>query len=211
MKNRKLPVGVTESRTEPWYRYSRGQQGQARYFYYGKNSTKARARADAVALANRENEKWTRKIVAARKGRKSKSNRSGVVGVSIKTEKGRLPGTYYYYWWARWPGCGSGIKFSILEHQRDKAFYLAQIARELETQDRVAVEREYLARKKTGKLKALQTRRGQTAPARSKTRKSAEDQAHPRTAARRRGPVRRNRRTTTATGRGKARRRIARG
>src|SRR5262245_56522236 len=141
MKARTLPVGITESRTEPWFRYSRGQRGEAAYFYYGKTTSKAQARAQAVALGRRETRKGDAKIAAQRKGRKTKSNKSGAVGVSIKTEKGRVRGSYYYYWWARWPGCPSGAKFSILEHKDAKAFCLAQIARELESQDKKAVER----------------------------------------------------------------------
>ena len=152
MKKRNLPLGVTESRTEPWFRYSRGQHTKPRYFYYGGETSKSKARAKVVALANRENKKWSAKIAAARIGRKTKSNRSGIVGVSIKTEKGRLPRSVYRYWWARWPGYPSGVKFSILQHKNQKAFGLAQIARELESTDRKAVEREYLARKKAGKL-----------------------------------------------------------
>lgn len=153
MSKRKLPVGVTESRTEPWFRYSRGQYAKARYFYYGAKSTKAETREKVIAYATRENKKWTPKIAAARKGRITKSNKSGVVGVSIKTEKGRTRRSSYRYWWARWPGCPSGVKFSILEHRNAKAFALAQIARELESQDKVAVERAYVARKKLGTLR----------------------------------------------------------
>ena len=155
MKKRTLPVGITESRTEPWFRYSRGQHAKARYFYYRNKTGKAKARAEAVAFALRENKKWTPRIEAARKGRKTRSNRSGVVGVSVKVEKGRVRGSKYRYWWARWPDCPSGVKFSILEHRNEKAFHLAQIAREMESQDKYAIEREYLARKKSGKLKAL--------------------------------------------------------
>jgi hypothetical protein len=155
MKKRTLPVGITESRTEPWFRYSRGQHAKARYFYYGANASKAKARAEAIAFALRENKKWTPKIEAARRNRKTRSNRSGVVGVSVKVEKGRVRGSRYRYWWARWPGCPSGVKFSILEHKNSKAFQLAQIAREMESQDKAAIEREYSARKKSGKLKGL--------------------------------------------------------
>ena len=154
MKKRTLPVGVTESKTEKWFRYSRGQYGKPRYFYYGANSTKAEAREKVVAHALRENKTWTPKIAAARKGRKTKSNTSGVVGVSIKIEKGRVRGSRYRYWWARWPGCPSGVKFSILEHKNTKAFHLARIARELESQDKAAIEQEYLARMKSGRLRA---------------------------------------------------------
>jgi hypothetical protein len=163
MKKRALPVGITQSRTEPWFRYSRGQGGPAEYFYYGAKRSKARARAQAVAFANRENKKWTPKIEAARMGRKTKSNRSGAVGVSIKTEKGRTRGSRYYYWFARWPACPGGIKFSILEHGDAAAFCLAHIARELESRNRAAIARSYLARKKSGKLRAILARKEQKA------------------------------------------------
>lgn len=148
MRKRKLPVGVTESRTERWFRYSRGQFTKPKFFYYGIERTKSEARAGVVSLALRENKHWTPKIAAARKGRRTKSNSSGVVGVSIKVEKGRQRGSVYRYWWARWPGCPSGVKFSFLAHKNQKAFALARIARELESQDKAKVEREYLARKK---------------------------------------------------------------
>jgi hypothetical protein len=154
MKKRNLPVGITVSRTEPWFRYSRGQSAKPRYFSYGTGTTKAKAREAAIAYALRENKKWDPKIAAARKGRKTKSNKSGIVGVSLKTERGRSRGSVYKYWWARWPGNPSGVKFSILEHKRDKAFQLAMIARELEQTDKAAVERHYLTRKKSGKLSA---------------------------------------------------------
>jgi hypothetical protein len=163
MMKRKLPLGVTESRTEPWFRYSRGQLIKPRYFYYGATRSKAEARAQVVAFAMRENKKWTPKIEAARKGRLSKTNQSGVVGVSIKVEKGRIRGSRYHYWWARWPGCPAGVKFSILQHDEKKAFCLALIARELETQDKQSVEREYLARKKSGRLRPLLKAKAQTA------------------------------------------------
>jgi hypothetical protein len=149
MRKRSLPLGVTESKTEPWFRYSRGQLTKPRYFYYGAKRSKAEARAEAVAMALRQNKRWSAKIAEARKDRRTKSNTSGVVGVSIKIEKGRKRGPTYRYWWARWPGCPAGVKFSILEHKHTKAFALAQIARELETRDKARVEREYLARRKT--------------------------------------------------------------
>lgn len=163
MRKRTLPVGITESRTEPWFRYSRGQHAKPKYFYYGVKNSKAEARAEAITYALRENKKWTPKIAAARIGRMSKSNTSGVVGVSIKKEKGRKRGSVYSYWWARWPGCMSGVKFSILEHKDAKAFCLASIARELESQDKTKIERTYLQREKTGKLGALLATQGQKA------------------------------------------------
>jgi hypothetical protein len=153
MRKRTLPIGVTESKTEPWFRYSRGQFTTPKFFYYGAGRSKAEARAQVIALALRENKRWTPKIAAARKGRRTKSNTSGVVGVSIKVEKGRLPGSTYRYWWARWPGCPSGVKFSILEHKNQKAFALARIARELETKNKSVIEREYRARTKSGKAR----------------------------------------------------------
>ena len=163
MRKQKLPVGITESRTAPWFRYSRGQNSTPKYFYYGTRTSKADARAEVISFALRENKRWTPRIEAARKGRKTKSNNSGAVGVSIKTEKGRLRGSTYRYWWARWPGCPAGIKFSILQHKDEKAFCLALIARELESRDRAAIERQYLARKKKGKLRALLAQKQQAA------------------------------------------------
>ena len=157
MRKRKLPIGVTESKTEPWFRYSRGQLTTPKYFYYGSERTKAEARAQVIALALRENKRWTPRIAAARKGRRTKSNTSGVVGVSIKVEKGRLRGSTYRYWWARWPDCPSGVKFSILEHKSQKAFALAKVARELESQDKTKIEREYLARTKSEKSRSRST------------------------------------------------------
>ena len=160
MRKRSLPLGVTASRTENWFRYSRGQLTTPKYFYYGSERTKAEARAEVIALASRENKRWTPKIAAARKGRRTKSNRSGVVGVSIKVEKGRVRGSTYRYWWARWPGCPSGVKFSILEHKNQKAFALARIARELESRDKEKIEREYLVRTKARSRSTAQTTKG---------------------------------------------------
>jgi hypothetical protein len=151
MRNRKLPIGVTESKTEPWFRYSRGELATPRYFYYRAERKKKEVRAEVIAFALRENKRWTPKIAAARRGRRTKSNTSSVVGVSIKVENGRLPGSTYQYWWARWPGCPSGVKFSILEHKSRKAFSLARIARQLESKDRTMIERKYLAQTKAGK------------------------------------------------------------
>lgn len=160
MRKRTLPLGVTESKTERWFRYSRGQLTKPKFFYYGTERTKSEARAAVVALALRQNKRWTAKIVAARKGRLSKSNTSGVVGVSIKLEKGRTPKSVYRYWWARWPDCPAGVKFSILEHKTRKAFALACIARELESQDRARIEREYLARTKSKEGKRTRAKKG---------------------------------------------------
>ena len=160
MKKRKYPVGITESRTEPWFRFSRGRFGPPKYFYYGAGG-KADARRRIIAYATHQNRTLTPKIEAARKGRMTRSNKSGAVGVSLKIEPGRRRGSQYRYWWARWPGCGSGVKFSILEHKDAKAFCLAQIARELESTDRVVIERAYLARKKAGQLRALLARKEQ--------------------------------------------------
>ena len=155
MKARRLPLGITASRTEPWFRYSRGRLAPSTYFYYGGARSKAKARAQAIAHAVRENKKWTPLIAAARKGRRTKSNTSGAVGVSIKTEKGRKRGASYRYWWARWPRCPAGVKFSILAHKNAKAFALAQIARELESRDKDAIERVYLRRHKARKTRAV--------------------------------------------------------
>ena len=163
MRKRKYPVGITESRTEPWFRYSRGQHGPPKYFYYGTRTSKAEARRKVIAHATRENRKWTPRIAAARIGRLTRSNKSGAVGVSLKTESGRRRGSAYRYWWARWPGCGAGVKFSILEHDDAKAFCLAQIARELQSTDKAAIERAYLSRKKAGKLRALLAHKEQKA------------------------------------------------
>ena len=160
MRKRNLPLGVTESKTERWFRYSRGQLTTPKYFYYGSERTKSEARAEVTSVALRENKRWTSKIAAARKGRRTKSNQSGVVGVSIKVEKGRVRGSTYRYWWARWPGCPSGVKFSILEHKNQKAFALARIARELESQDKVQIEREYLARAKMGSRPSARAKKG---------------------------------------------------
>ena len=108
-------------------------------------------------------QKWIKKMKkelgpeAERKGRMTRRNQSGIVGVwpritNFKTKNSDID---YCRWYARWPGCPlkGGISFSVEKFGDDEAFALAYLARENETVDREWIEKRFKTFKKTKKYK----------------------------------------------------------
>ena len=101
---------------------------------------------DSWESAERAATRWVRKMIrelppeAPRKGRMTKRNSSGVVGVWATIDRHNCNGTCYEYcrWGARWPGCPirGGIRFSVNTHGDQDAFVLACLAVKHEKADR---------------------------------------------------------------------------
>ena len=79
------------------------------------------------------------------KGRKTKRNSSGIVGVQLKESSRAKNGNVWttYSWQAFWPGKPGGCSWAIAKYGNDQAFVRAAIARRLETSDRRKVEEEF--------------------------------------------------------------------
>lgn len=78
------------------------------------------------------------------KGRKTRRNHSGFVGVHFTDGKRTLRSglvVEYPAYIARWPGCAGGVSFMLSTYNgEDAAFLHACLCRELETKDRAVVE-----------------------------------------------------------------------
>ena len=106
-------------------------------------------------------DKWVRKMKRElpppkpAKGRMSKRNKSGVVGVRAFVDKSK--GNHYCRWYAKWPGCPNtgGVSFSADILGDDDAFICAYLARTHETVDREWVLKKLNSFRKTKKCKAL--------------------------------------------------------
>jgi hypothetical protein len=94
-----------------------------------------------------------------RRGRMTKRNSSGVVGIwpRITNFKSKKADIDYCRWYARWPGCPikGGISFSAEMHGDDEAFAMAYLAREHETVDRDWIMKRFKRFKTTKKYKEL--------------------------------------------------------
>ena len=120
-----------------------------------KTWTKAQAAADD----------WVKKMkgklppVLPAKGRMSKRNSSGVVGVwpRMTTYGSGKNKKCYCRWYARWPECSlkGGVSFSADQFGDDEAFAMAYLARTHETIDREWVIKKFKSFQKTKKYKQL--------------------------------------------------------
>lgn len=102
-------------------------------------------------------DRWVRKMKkelppqTPAKGRMTKRNSSGVVGVRAFVDKSK--GNHYCRWYARWPGCpnAGGVSFSADRLGDDDAFISAYLARVHETVDRDWVAKKLKSFRKTKK------------------------------------------------------------
>ncbi len=79
------------------------------------------------------------------KGRKTRRNASGIVGVSLResVKHGEHESWHYLRWQAFWPGNHAGSSWGIDKYGDERAFICACIARLHETTDREFIENEY--------------------------------------------------------------------
>ncbi len=106
-------------------------------------------------------DKWVRKMKQElppqkpAKGRMSKRNESGVVGVRAFVDKSK--GSHYCRWYAKWPGCpnAGGVSFSADILGDTDAFLCAYLARTHETVDREWVLKKLKTFRNTKKAKAV--------------------------------------------------------
>ena len=135
------------------------RQGEAHQKNFGLREYRTWKAAEDAA------QKWIRKMKrelpdeAERRGRMTKRNSSGVVGVwpRITNFKSKNADIDYCRWYARWPGCPlkGGVSFSAEIHGDDEAFAMAYLARENETVDREWIENRFKQFKKTKKYKEI--------------------------------------------------------
>ena len=93
------------------------------------------------------------------KDRKTKRNRSGVVGVKLKDSTRRKNGNVYpdWRWIASWPGCtrAEGIGWSVNKYGDERAFITACLARRLESEKRQQLDELFTQIKGDAECKAL--------------------------------------------------------
>ena len=98
-------------------------------------------------------EKWVKKILPSLpaatpvKGRMTRRNTSGVVGVRLTESIRKKNGKEYcdWRWIAFWTDCpySGGIGWSVNKYGDEQAFVCAYLARKLESIDRAQIEREF--------------------------------------------------------------------
>jgi hypothetical protein len=135
------------------------RQGEAHQKNFGLREYRTWKAAEEAA------QKWIRKMKkelppeAERRGRMTKRNKSGIVGVwpRITNFKSKNSDIDYCRWYSRWPGCPlkGGISFSAEIFGDDEAFAMAYLAREHETIDRQFIEKKFKQFKKTKKYEKL--------------------------------------------------------
>ena len=87
------------------------------------------------------------------KGRMTRRNSSGIVGVQLKHSVRK--GWDHYAWQAFWPGKPGGISWGIVKYGDKRAFVCAALARRLESADRAVVEQEYHRIKGSAEYRAI--------------------------------------------------------
>ncbi|MBI3776348.1 MAG: hypothetical protein HY273_12505 [Gammaproteobacteria bacterium] len=114
-------------------------------------------------------QKWVKKILPSLppaipiKGRMTKRNTSGVVGVRLIESVRKKNGKQYHDWrWiAFWTGCpySGGIGWSVNKYGDEPAFVRAYLARMLSTIDRARIEREFTRIRGLNKLQKILDRK----------------------------------------------------
>ncbi len=130
---------------------------------YQENFTLAQYKTWAKAEA--AGERWVKKMikelppVESGKGRMSKRNESGIVGVYAQLNVDRRTKNHYHdaRWSARWPGCPNkgGVSFSASKYGENEAFAMAYLARTNETVDRDWIANKLKSFKKTKAYSAI--------------------------------------------------------
>jgi hypothetical protein len=154
-KMSRLPLGLVDNKAEKQFVYRRRLHGKPYYrgFSYRGTEKKSFVKEQAIRYARKMNDRLG-PTVTTPKGVKTARNSSGVVGVGLS--RNTVRGHEYYSWVARWPGNQSGTRFSVDAHGGDnKAFLMACISRELETDDRKKIERAYKRWRVTGKARTF--------------------------------------------------------
>ena len=103
------------------------------------------------------------------KGRMTKLNKSGVVGVRLAKEVQNKPsGAQYIYWcWeAKWPGCPmrGGVGWRANIYGEEDAFVMAVLCRRMETIDRKRVHNAFLAVKASSEYNDILKLKEQSIP-----------------------------------------------
>jgi hypothetical protein len=158
-KTSRLPLGLVDNTAEKQFVYRRRLHGKPYYrgFSYRGDAKKSAVKKEAVRYAHQMNDRLGPTITTP-KGTKTVRNSSGVVGVGLS--RNTVRGQEYYSWVARWPGNQSGTRFSVDAHGGDnKAFLLACISRELETDDRKKIDRAYKRWRQSGKAQKFLNRK----------------------------------------------------
>ncbi len=158
-KRNRLPLGLTDNKAEKQFVFRRYKNGKFYYrgFSYCRGKKKAEVKKAALAFAHETNERLG-PTTTTPKGTKTSRNTSGVVGVGLA--RNVVNGHEYYSWVARWPGNQAGTRFSVNAcGSENKAYLMACVARELETDDREKIERAYRRWRQSGKAQKFLSRK----------------------------------------------------
>ncbi len=117
------------------------------------------------AAAEKAAQKWVKSTLkelpppSPRKGRMTKRNQSGIVGIwpRLSTHKREDQEYQYCRWYARWPGCPlkGGVSFSAEMFGDEDAFAMAWLALDNETVDREWVKKKMKTFKGSKKYKEI--------------------------------------------------------
>jgi hypothetical protein len=118
------------------------------------------AKAEAAAKVRREIVIKDLPDPIPQKGRMTKRNQSGVVGVHFAEKKHtKTNGKVYWYpqWYTKWPGCPrrGGVAWSVNQFGFDDAFVLAVLTREMEAIDRKKILAKFERVKKTKRYQSI--------------------------------------------------------
>ena len=115
--------------------------------------------------AEKAAQKWVKTMLkelpapTPRKGRMTKRNKSGIVGIWPRLSTHKRDGQEYQYcrWYARWPECPlkGGISFSAEMFGDEEAFAMAYLAVANETVDREWIKKKMKTFKNTKKYKEV--------------------------------------------------------
>ena len=142
-----MPTYLTVNAKEKCIMARIGRQGQ---LHQANFTLRQFGSYEAAAIAAQD---WVNQRLLAlppplpNKGRKTRRNTSGVVGVRLADATRRKNGNVYpdWRWIANWPNCerSGGVGWSVKHYGDDRAFVSAFIARANETTDRFEVESKF--------------------------------------------------------------------
>jgi hypothetical protein len=154
-----MPLHYTRNQRDKYVlaRIRRGGQSHEERFMLRDHDTWESAEAAA--------KKWIKAALPALppplpvKDRKTRRNRSGVVGVKLKDATRRKNGNVYpdWRWIASWPGCSraEGIGWGVKKYGDERAFVTACLARKLESEDREDLDDLYHQIRHTAEYRAI--------------------------------------------------------
>ena len=136
-------IAIPEKHTFGWMmRIRRGKKVFQEWFADRKFGGKAKAKVAGLNRYQRLDAKLPDATLSS-KGRKTKRNASGKVGVYLKKSTGsRAKGEYYAYvaFWLSPTGRKESVSFALEKYGHTKAWKMACHAREHETADKKAIE-----------------------------------------------------------------------